>query len=157
MPVSSAAGRKLLPLVRVFTYKYNDSGFLSKLKAQTCVKGDLKTDSLFDDDYAATLAIRTFCALMGITAAFDLEAKQFDVTSAFLNSKLDKKMNTKAPDGYERQGECWLLLRGFFQSPTLSPALAQRSYLYSHQSGTSPCCWRAMSFFQQVPCPVFLR
>jgi hypothetical protein len=59
---------------------------------------------------------------MSITAAFDLEAEQFYVTSAFLNSKLDKHVYSKPPDGYQRDGECWLLQRGLYglrQSPLL--------------------------------------
>ncbi len=60
VPTDSAAGRKLLPFIWVFTYKFNDGGFLSKLKARICVRGDLQTDSIYDDNYAATLAIKTF-------------------------------------------------------------------------------------------------
>ncbi len=58
------------------------------------MRGDLQTNSIYDNNYAAILAF------MGITAAFDLEAEQFNVTSAFLNSKLDENVYTKLPDSY---------------------------------------------------------
>ncbi len=106
VPIVSAAGRKLLPLVWVLTYKFDNGGFFSKFNARICVRGDEQTDSIYDDNYAAILVIKTFRALMGITAALDLAAEQFDVTSAFLNSKLDENVYTKPLDGYQRDGEC---------------------------------------------------
>ncbi len=65
------------------------------------MRGDLYINSLFDNNYAAILAIMTFYTLKGITAAFDLKAKQFDITSAFLDSKLVKNVYTIVPDGYQ--------------------------------------------------------
>jgi hypothetical protein len=64
---------KVIPLTWVFTYKLDTDGYLTKFKARICVRGDLqpRTDK---DTYAATLAARTFRALVAITAAYDLEA-----------------------------------------------------------------------------------
>jgi len=42
------------------------------------------------ETYAATLATQTFCALIAITAVFDLEAQQLDAVNVFTNSILDE-------------------------------------------------------------------
>ncbi len=44
------------------------------------------------DTYAATLAARTFRALMAISAAFDLDIWQHDAVSAFINSPIDEEI-----------------------------------------------------------------
>jgi hypothetical protein len=65
---------KTLTLMWILTYKYDIGIFLTKFKACLVVHGDMQYDSLSIDNYAATLATCTFCALMDITAAFDMEA-----------------------------------------------------------------------------------
>lgn len=94
---------QLLPLKWVFTYKFDEDGFLLKCKARICVRGDLQDEGL-DDTYAATLAAKSFRVAMSIAARFNLEVKQFDVTNAFLNSDIKKdqgRVFCKLPDGYE--------------------------------------------------------
>jgi Reverse transcriptase (RNA-dependent DNA polymerase) len=91
-----------------------------KFKARLCVRGDLQTTE--QDTYAATLAARTFRALIAITAAFDLEASQFDAINAFVNSDLDEEIYCQPPEGYQRSDSIWLLLRALYglkQSPLL--------------------------------------
>ena len=110
----------ILPLLWVFKYKFDSDGFLTKFKARLCVRGDLQlTDQ---DTYAATLAARTFRALIAIAAAFDLELRQYDAINAFINSKLNEKIHCYAPEGFGRSGLCWqllLALYGLKQSPLL--------------------------------------
>jgi hypothetical protein len=61
--------------------------------------------------HAATLTARTFRTLMAITAAFDLEVRQYhdDAVNAFTNSVLDKVVYCKCPEGFEQAGMCLLL------------------------------------------------
>jgi hypothetical protein len=112
---------KTLPLLWVFTYKFDTDGFLVKFKARLCVRGDLQ-DASQEDTYAATLAARIFRTLMAIAAAFDLEARQYDAVSAFTNSILDETVHCKCPEGFEHIGLCLLLLRALYglrRSPLL--------------------------------------
>lgn len=67
----------------VFTYKLDSDGCLVKYKARLCVRGNLQ-ETDYKDNYAATLAARTFRALMAILAAFYLEAFHDDVGQRFL-------------------------------------------------------------------------
>src|SRR4051794_24360354 len=83
VPLSAKA--QILPLLWVFTYKFDTDRYLFKFKARICVRGDLQRPDN-QATYAATLAARTFRALMAVTAAFDLETRHLDAVNAFLNS-----------------------------------------------------------------------
>jgi hypothetical protein len=66
-PVPKTSKMTTLPLIWVFTYKFDTDGYLIKFKARLCVRGDLQPLN-HQDNYAATLAARTLRALMAITA-----------------------------------------------------------------------------------------
>ena len=101
-----------LPLLWVFTYKFDTDGFLTKYKARICVRGDLQMSE--SDNYAATLAIRTFRALMALTAAFDLKIIQVDAINAFLNSEIDEETTVECPEGFKIPGKVLLLLKALY-------------------------------------------
>src|SRR3954451_21726422 len=85
-----AKGGQILPLIWVFKYKFDSDGYLIKYKARICVRGDLQWTE--EDTYAATLAIRTFRAIMALAAAYNLETRQYDAKNAFTNAKLEQKV-----------------------------------------------------------------
>jgi Reverse transcriptase (RNA-dependent DNA polymerase) len=100
--------------------QFDTDDYLTKFKARLCIRGDLQSTE--QDTYAATLAAHTFRALMAIAAAFNLEIQQYDAVNAFVNSKLNEDIYCYSPEGFERQGSCWHLLRAFYglkQSPLL--------------------------------------
>jgi hypothetical protein len=57
-----------------------------KYKARLVVRGDLQQYSIHNKMYTATLALKTFRALVAITAYFDLNTEQLDVINTFINS-----------------------------------------------------------------------
>jgi hypothetical protein len=121
VPTPTTTTERVLPLLWVFTYKFDPDGFLLKFKARICVRGDLQP-SRPGDDYAATLAAKTFRALMAICAAFDLEVQHLDVVSAFVNSPIDGDVYCAFPDGFQQPGHCLRLYRALYglrQSPRL--------------------------------------
>ena len=74
------------------------------------------------DTYAATLAARSFRALMAITAKFDLETIQLDAINAFANSKLLVLVYIEYPHGFRVYGYCLQLnqaLYGLKESPAI--------------------------------------
>jgi Reverse transcriptase (RNA-dependent DNA polymerase) len=110
----------LLLLLWVFIYKFDTDAYLTNFKARLCVRGDLQ--SAEQDKHRATLAARTFRALLAIVAAFDLEIQQYDAVNVFVNSKLNEDIYYYSSEGFERQGSCWHLLRALYglkQSPLL--------------------------------------
>ena len=93
----------------IFLYKFDQDSYLAKYKARLCIHSDLqKIDA--EDTYAATLAVQVFRALMSITAAHNLEAKQLDAVNAFVNSVLDEEIYCECPPSYEHLGPCLLVL-----------------------------------------------
>lgn len=119
--IDRPTGKQILPLLWVFTYKYDTDGFLTKYKARICVRGDLQAPSK-EDNYAATLAAKTLRFLCAIITAFDLETVQFDAVNAFLHSPLEEDIYVQYPDGFRVFGKCLHLrkaLYGLRQSPRL--------------------------------------
>ena len=111
---------KALPLMWVFKYKLNEDGYLDKFKARVCVRGDLQQSN--DDNYAATLACKTFRALMAITASEDLEMIQVDAVNAFLNSKIDQEIYIQYPEGFQQGNKVLRLIKALYglkRSPLL--------------------------------------
>lgn len=114
------SGTVPLPLMWVFKYKLNEMGMLLKYKARLCARGDLQATHF--ETYAATLAAKVFRLLCAIIAIFDLEAEQFDVVNAFLNSTLPYEVYAQPPPGFERPGYYLLLkkaLYGLKEAPLL--------------------------------------
>jgi hypothetical protein len=105
----------------VFSYKTDGDGYLSRFKARLIVRGDLQAP--LDNTYAATLAIRNFRALIAIANYFDLELKQYDVPTAFLNAKINRKLYAETPEAFRYiEGEIMLVLRALYslkESPML--------------------------------------
>jgi hypothetical protein len=115
---------QVLPLKWVFNYKFDSDGYLAKLKARICVRGDLQTLTA-EEKYSATLAARTARAVFAMVAAFNLDTHQFDAVNAFLNSLLDETVLTEMPEGFRQSGYCWKLLRALY-GLRKSPRLWQR-------------------------------
>jgi Reverse transcriptase (RNA-dependent DNA polymerase) len=83
----------------VFTYKIDQDGYLTSFKARLVVHRDLQEPP--EDTYTATLAICNFRALIAIANYFDLELKQYNVPTAFLNTKLNRKLYVRTSDGIQ--------------------------------------------------------
>lgn len=126
VPRPSSTNVKILPLRWVFTYKFDDNGYLLKCKARICVRGDLQ-DLTWLDTRATTLAARVFRCLMALAAAFDLDTIQLDSINAFLNSLLDEIVYCELPEGFEETGICILLRRALY-GLRRSPLLWQREF-----------------------------
>ena len=116
--------KQVLPLRWVFAYKFDQDGYLVKLKARICVRGDLETISA-EEKRAATLAARTARMIFALVAAFNLDLRQRDAVGAFLNSKLPKEIYTWMPEGFAQLGKCWRLNRALY-GLRISPKLWQQ-------------------------------
>ncbi|RYC53684.1 hypothetical protein CHU98_g12525, partial [Xylaria longipes] len=105
-----------LPLKWVFTYKFDEEGYLEVCKARLVVRGDLQYEDTLQSTYAATLAAKTFRIMMAIAAQFDLEVKQFDVISAFLNASREgeEPVACELPDGFKQENKAALLNRALY-------------------------------------------
>lgn len=111
--VARGSKMKAIPLKWVFAYKFDSEGYMVKVKARLCVRGD-KQEVNDLDTFAATLAAETMRFLFAITAYFDLEMRQFDAVSAFLNCPLDEVVYCQPPAGYPSPGQVWKLRRALY-------------------------------------------
>src|SRR6266536_1992227 len=87
-----------LPLMWVFTNKFDKDSYLLKEKARIVARGDLHITE--DNTYAATLAAQTFRAVMALVAGFDLETRQYDAVNAFANAQLPEPVYYECLEGY---------------------------------------------------------
>ena len=109
----------------VFDYKVDSSGFLIRCRSRIVVRGNLQEDDSILSTYVATLASRTFRIMAALAARFDLEMKQYDIVTAFLNATRSgdaKPVVCALPDGFKKPGFCALVdraLYGLRDSPAL--------------------------------------
>jgi hypothetical protein len=129
----------------VFTYKFNEDGYLLKYKTRLIVRGDLQAQ--YGDMYAATLAARLFQALMALACAFNLKAMQYDVPNTFLNATLDRTLYVRTPDGFQdKYGQTLRLIQALYDLKEASCLWAlhfQASLqkLGLHPVHGFPCLW----------------
>jgi hypothetical protein len=117
-----AKGHKILNCKWVYVYKFDKHGRFVKAKARLVVRGDQQLRGAAEDNYAATLAGRSFRTIMAIAARFDLELLQYDAVNAFVNAKLDEDIFMRMPPGHRRTGTIFKLnkaLYGLRRSPLL--------------------------------------
>ncbi len=55
----------------------------------------------FDEKYSPTVRSDTFWILLGVSDRLGYKIRQFDIITAFLNSKMDKRIYTTQPKGFE--------------------------------------------------------
>jgi len=118
---SDAKGHQILDCMWVYLYKFDKRGKFKKCKARLVVRGDQQAIGT-DETYAATLAGRSFRALIAIANRFDLELKQYDAVNAFVNAPLDEVVYMRLPPGRRRSDKVLLLkkaLYGLRKSPLL--------------------------------------
>ena len=119
--IDSINDSTVLPVMWVFTYKFDEDGYLIKYKARLVVRGDLHQNQK-EDTYAATLATRVFRTLMSVAAHFDLDIYQLDAINAFTNAILDETVYIKCPDGFTTPSYYLELKRALYGLPR-SPLL----------------------------------
>lgn len=107
----------IVPTKWVFSYKFDDNGYVVRYKARLCVRGDLQHRyGDIGNTRALTLATRTFRFMMALAAAFDLDIDQMDVTNAFLHALVDpaEQIFVGCPPGFGQPGKCFHLRRALY-------------------------------------------
>lgn len=108
----------------VFTLKRGKDGSLDKYKARWVARGFTQIASLdYDDTYASVSKPISLKVLLALVAQYDLECKQYDIITAFLNSILtNHTIYVEQPHGFEIDELVCLLLKALYglkQSPLL--------------------------------------
>jgi hypothetical protein len=117
----------LLPLMWVYAYKWTVGATVERFKARLVVRGDQMTWGN-RNNYAATLATKSFRLVLAIIAYFDLETIQLDAVAAFLNCYLEEAIYARFPPGKDEPGFCLRLRRALYGLPQ-APRLWLRTLL----------------------------
>lgn len=75
-----------------------------KFKARICVRRDLETIT-YEEKRATILAARTARIIFILVAAFNLDLRQRDIVTTFLNSKLEQETYTHILEGFQILGK----------------------------------------------------
>ena len=87
----------------VFKVKQNADGTIDKYKARVVVKGYEQVPGIdFHDTYAPTLHLKSLKLMLALVAELDLELKQADYTTAFLNAPIEEALYMEQPPGFVR-------------------------------------------------------
>ena len=105
-------GKQALPSRFIFERKRN-----GRHKARLVAGGHRQQHGLdFDETYAPTCAYRTMRMIMAVAAKEDLEMRQFDIKTAFLNGELEEEVYMRPPVGVDvsRRGRMLRLYRALY-------------------------------------------
>lgn len=96
---------RILPCTWVFKYKADSTGNLASCKARLCIRGDKQRPGLdYLETFASVVKPDTFKIIMALVTILDLECHQLDISSAFINGKIDKDdVYMALPPGFEGQ------------------------------------------------------
>jgi transposase InsO family protein len=112
----------------VFTVKANSEGLPDRFKARWVARGFTQRYGIdYDDTYASVTKPATVKIMLALVARLDMECKQYDLVTAFLNALIKKhRIFVEMPHGFEEyegkmQKICLLrrALYGLKQSPLL--------------------------------------
>ena len=115
--VNRPTGVQVVPLKWVYSYKFDDNGYIGKFKARICVRSDLQRRVVdLVNNRALTLAARTFRFMMALACAFDLEMSQMDMSNAFLNAEIpeNEMIFTECAPGCGIPGHVYRLHRALY-------------------------------------------
>lgn len=97
-------GRKALDCRWVLTVKRNELNQIIKYKARLVIKGFLQIEGIdYNETFAPTVRYKSIKYLLAIAAQEDLEIKQMDFDTAFLNAELKESIFMKVPEGYNHK------------------------------------------------------
>ncbi|KAE9282703.1 hypothetical protein PF008_g27586 [Phytophthora fragariae] len=94
----------------VFRVKYLANGEVDRFKARVVIKGFMQVYSVdYLEVYSPVVRLEALRVLLTLAAVWDYEVHQMDVTTAFLNGKIDVEAYIEQPEGFKVPGkEDWV-------------------------------------------------
>ena len=107
--------RKAVQCKWVLHIKRNKSGQITRFKARLVAKGFTQIPGQ-DFTFTFTLVARwdSIQTILCIAAVQNLELRQLDVKTAYLNAPLDEEIYMKAPDSFNFKNPFWCLRKGLY-------------------------------------------
>jgi hypothetical protein len=114
-------GQKVITGRWVYTKKFTAEGELDKHKARYVAQGFRQVEGVdYSQTYAPTSQRTTLRAMLSEVAKHDMDLRQLDVKTAFLQSELEEEVYVHAPAGFETPGYAYRIrkaLYGLKQAP----------------------------------------
>lgn len=99
--VNSTNGQKLIDTRWVFDAKPDANGKIVRWKARLVVRGFQQQEGIdFNETFSPTVRMKSIKTMLALAVDLDLEIKQIDYDTAFLNANLQEDVYVKLPDGY---------------------------------------------------------
>ena len=104
-------GRKAIGCKWVYKVKINKDGGVERYKARLVAKGYSQKEGIdYNETFAPVLKYKSLRILLAIAAIKDLEVKQMDVETAFLNAPIKEEVYMEQPEGYHDGDDSNVLL-----------------------------------------------
>ena len=144
--------RKVVGSKWVFKVKFDGNGRVERYKARLVAQGfSQQRGADYDETFAPVVRMESLRTVVGLAVRNGLRLHQLDVTTAFLNGKLEEVVYMQQPEGFIADGQEHLVCRlkrsiyGLKQSPrcwnsTIDGYLKQLGFL---QSNSDPCVYIA--------------
>lgn len=100
----------------VFTLKKDNNGKIERYKARLVARGfEQRYGVDYGETFSPVVGIESVRALIALSAAKDWKITQFDISTAFLNGKVEEEIYVEAPSGIETQpGKCLKLVKALY-------------------------------------------
>jgi hypothetical protein len=104
--VDMPSGRKPIGTKWVFKRKYKSDGSLDRYKARlVCTGYSQKYGIDYEETFSPVVRPESIRLLIAIATQLNADIHQMDVTTAFLNGKLQEEIYVKQPTGYVKKGQ----------------------------------------------------
>ena len=104
--------KKVLPCKWVYKKKFTSLDAKPKYKARLVAKGFKQEYGIdFEEIFSPVVKMTTLRVMLGLVATENLELKQMDVNTAFLQGDLDEEIYMAQPEGFEVPGKEHLVCR----------------------------------------------
>lgn len=114
--VNKPEGKNLVSCKWVFKSKLKSDGSLDRRKARLVARGFTQTAGMdYFETFSPTSRYESVRCVLALAASWDMDIVQFDVKTAFLNSKLEEDVHMTQPEGYDdKSGRVCKLLRSLY-------------------------------------------
>ncbi|SAM82283.1 uncharacterized protein UBRO_20657 [Ustilago bromivora] len=115
---NNPADTKLIGVHWVFKLKLDTQRRATQYKARLVAQGYAQCQGLdYDQTFSLVVCLQTVCMLLTIARRYGLHITQLDVSTAFLNGKIDKDIYVRIPPMFETdetEGKCYRLKKALY-------------------------------------------